>query len=73
MCDFCKLHNDTDRERTTGVVNITTIQDGSQLFKLNMFRYECDDEKLNQLVLEHSVDAKGDVVTIQEKQIQIKY
>ena len=73
MCKYCKFRSVIADGKDNEVQLISKLKDGSQVFELKLFRYEDDNEKLAELIIEESVDSESGLVYVKQKTIKIKY
>ena len=76
MCKYCKLEViDDTGERLNNNPKFATIRDGSQHFDLSINRYIVDEDDIHrsELVMDLGVNVRGQVYTVQEVHIPIKY
>lgn len=76
MCRYCEMiETGVTGETTNDCVFIDTLEDGSQLFSLMLYR--CMDEEngyhTNELIIELGVDIDSSVQLVKDKHIKIKY
>lgn len=77
MCKYCKLKtlNKEVGEKSNEVKLITRLVDGCQEFNVYLNRYIIEEDNINRaaMILDLDVRFDGNLFTLKEKQIDIKY
>ena len=75
MCKYCEFTyvDDEIGERSNEVQDIKRIREGHYVLDLRINRYECDDYKNTELILETSVELSDGLHDVMDEHINITY
>lgn len=75
MCKYCEFTyvDDEIGERSNEVQDIKRIREGHYVLDLRINRYECDDYKNTELILETSVELSDGLHEVMDEHINITY